>query len=45
MNAEPKAHPIQPAPRERVLFGLYQLATFVCFSVLDDAAMMALALS
>jgi hypothetical protein len=37
-------HP-QPAPSERVLFLLYQLATWVTFSALDDAAMMAFALS
>jgi hypothetical protein len=30
---------------ERGLFALYQLATWVTFSALDDAAMMALALS
>jgi hypothetical protein len=35
----------QPAPRERVLFLLYQLATWVTFSALDDAAMMAFAFS
>ena len=35
----------QPVPSERVLFLLYQLATWVTFSALDDAAMMAFALS
>ena len=30
---------------ERGLFALYQLATWVTFSALDDAAMMAFALS
>jgi hypothetical protein len=35
----------QPVPSERVLFLLYQLATWITFSALDDAAMMAFALS
>jgi hypothetical protein len=35
----------KPVPSERVLFLLYQLATWVTFSALDDAAMMAFALS
>jgi hypothetical protein len=35
----------QPVPSERVVFLLYQLATWVTFSALDDAAMMAFALS
>ena len=35
-----------PLPwHERGLFALYQLATWVTFSALDDAAMMAFALS
>lgn len=37
--------PPQPALSERILFLLYQLATWVTFSALDDAAMMAFALS
>jgi hypothetical protein len=35
----------QPAPRERVLFWVYQVATYVTFNVIDDAAMLAFALS
>ena len=35
----------QPVPSERVLFLLYQLATWVTFSALDDAAMMAFTFS
>ena len=46
MNADLTWSPhAQPAPSERVLFLLYQLATWVTFSALDDAAMMAFALS
>jgi hypothetical protein len=40
MSAEPSL-PLS----ERGLFALYQLATWVTFSALDDAAMMAFALS
>ena len=35
----------QPAPRERVLFWAYQVATYVTFNVIDDAAMLAFLLS
>jgi hypothetical protein len=35
----------QPAPRERVLFWVYQVATYVTFNVIDDAAMLAFLLS
>ena len=45
MNADLALSHTQPAPSERVLFLLYQLATWVTFSALDDAAMMAFALS
>ena len=31
----------QPAPRERVLFWVYQVATYITFNVMDDAAMLA----
>ncbi len=45
MNAELKWPHDQPAPRERVLFWVYQLATYVTFNVIDDAAMLAFLLS
>jgi hypothetical protein len=35
----------QPAPSERVLFWAYQIATYVTFNVIDDAAMLAFLLS
>jgi len=35
----------QPAPRERVLFWVYQVATYVTLNVIDDAAMLAFAFS
>ncbi len=35
----------EPAPRERVLFWLYQFATYVTDHLLDDAAMLALVFS
>jgi hypothetical protein len=35
----------QPAPRERVLFWAYQIATYVTFNVIDDAAMLAFVFS
>jgi hypothetical protein len=35
----------QPAPRERVLFWAYQVATYVTFNVIDDAAMLAFVFS
>ena len=35
----------QPAPSERVLFWVYQAATWVTLTVIDDAAMLALVLS
>jgi hypothetical protein len=35
----------QPAPRERVLFWVCQVATYITFNVIDDAAMLAFALS
>ncbi|MDE3233089.1 MAG: hypothetical protein KGN99_07245 [Pseudomonadota bacterium] len=35
----------QPAPSERVLFWIYQVATYITFNVIDDAAMLAFALS
>ena len=34
-----------PAPRERVLFWMYQIATYVTCHVIDDAAMLAFVLS
>ena len=45
MNAEPTNASERPAASERLLCWLYGVATFVCFSLLDDAAMMAFALS
>ncbi|MEY4435281.1 MAG: hypothetical protein RL175_236 [Pseudomonadota bacterium] len=35
----------QPAPSERVLFWIYQVATYITFNVIDDAAMLAFVLS
>jgi len=35
----------QPAPRERVLFWVYQVAAYVTLNVIDDAAMLAFAFS
>jgi len=35
----------QPAPHERVLFWVYQVATYVTFNVIDDAAMLAFVFS
>jgi hypothetical protein len=35
----------QPAPCERVLFWVYQAATYVTFNVIDDAAMLAFVFS
>lgn len=35
----------QPAPSERVLFWIYQVATYITFNVIDDAAMLAFLLS
>ena len=35
----------KPAPHERVLFWFYQLATYVTFNVIDDAAILAFLLS
>jgi len=35
----------QPAPGERVLFWVYQMATYVTFNVIDDAAMLAFVFS
>ena len=35
----------QPAPHERVLFWVYQVATYVTFNVIDDAAMLAIVFS
>jgi hypothetical protein len=32
----------QPAPSERVLFWIYQVATYITLNVIDDAAMLAL---
>jgi hypothetical protein len=35
----------QPAPHERVLFWVYQVATYVTLNVIDDAAMLAFVFS
>jgi hypothetical protein len=45
MNVDLELHPNEPAPRERVLFWAYQIATYVTFHVIDDAAMLAFLLS
>jgi hypothetical protein len=45
MSADLRLHPNEPAPRERVLFWVYQVATYVTFNVIDDAAMLAFVLS
>jgi hypothetical protein len=45
MNADLTWPNDQPAPRERVLFWVYQVATYVTFNVIDDAAMLAFVLS
>ena len=45
MSVEPLSTLDEPAPRERVLFGLYQLATYVTFHLIDDAAMLAFVFS
>ena len=45
MNADLTWPHDQPAPRERVLFWVYQVATYVTFNVMDDAAMLAFAFS
>jgi len=45
MSVELAWHDDQPAPRERVLFWVYQMATYITFNVIDDAAMLAFALS
>jgi hypothetical protein len=45
MSAEALSAPDESAPRERVLFWLYQLATYVTFHVMDDAAMLAFVFS
>jgi hypothetical protein len=45
MNVDLTSPHNQPARRERVLFWFYQLATYVTFNVIDDAAMLAFLLS
>ena len=45
MNADLHTDNDQPAPSERVLFWVYQVATYVTFTLIDDAAMLAFALS
>jgi hypothetical protein len=45
MSADLTRHHNEPAPRERVLFWVYQVATYVTFNVIDDAAMLAFAFS
>ena len=45
MSADLTWHHDQPAPRERVLFWVYQAATYVTFNVIDDAALLAFAFS
>lgn len=45
MSAEPFQRDVEPAPHERVLFWLYQCASYITLTVIDDAAMLALALS
>lgn len=42
MNADLALLHDQPAPGERVLFWVYQLATYVSFNVIDDAAMLSI---
>jgi len=41
MSADLTSPHNQPAPRERVLFLAYQVAAYVTFNVIDDAAMLA----
>jgi len=45
MSADLTWHADEPAPRERFLFWVYQIASYVTFNVIDDAAMLAFALS
>ena len=45
MSVEPFHGDDQPAPSERVLFWLYQLASYITLTVIDDAAMLAFAFS
>jgi hypothetical protein len=45
MRAEATGMPLPPAVSERVLFWLYQAATWLSFSLVDDPAMLALAFS
>lgn len=42
MSADCPWHDDPPAPSERVLFWVYQLATYVSFNVIDDAAMLSI---
>lgn len=45
MSAEAWPAHHEPTPRERVLFWLYQLATYLNFHLMDDAAMLAFVFS
>jgi len=45
MSANSPLQDDQPAPHERVLFWVYQVATYVTFNVIDDAAMLAFVFS
>ena len=45
MSADLPWHDDQPAHGERVLFWVYQVATYVTFNVIDDAAMLAFVFS